>query len=104
MESRRDRPKQGIGGAGLFAARAFRASSAHALEGPMKPLAIVFALTATPAFAHLGHLGEAAGHGHWIAAGALGAAALAAWLAAKGRKAKPEAEPQDSEDAEGAEA
>lgn len=25
----------------------------------------------TPAFAHLGHLGEAAGHAHWIGVGAI---------------------------------
>lgn len=70
----------------------------------MKPLAILVALTATPAFAHVGHLGEVAGHGHWIAAGALGAAALAAWLAAKGKGKSAEAEPEDEGDAEGAEA
>lgn len=35
----------------------------------------------TPAFAHWGHVGELAGHGHWIAIGAAAtAAALAAWL------------------------
>jgi len=70
----------------------------------MKPLAILFALTTTPALAHIGHLGEVAGHGHWIAAGAVGAAALAAWLAAKGKGRKAEAEPEDGDEPEGAEA
>ena len=35
-----------------------------------------------PASAHMGHVGEAAGHAHWIGLAALsGAAALAAWIA-----------------------
>jgi len=70
----------------------------------MKRLSVIFAAFATPAFAHVGHLGEVAGHGHWIAAGALGAAALAAWLAGKGKKTEAEPEPDETEDAEGAEA
>lgn len=61
----------------------------------MKALSILFAVIATPALAHVGHLGEVAGHGHWIAAGALGAAALAAWLAGKGKKADADAEPEE---------
>ena len=70
----------------------------------MRLLAIFFAMIATPALAHIGHLGEVAGHGHWIAAGAVGAAALAAWLAAKGKGKKAEADPEEAEDPEGAEA
>lgn len=72
----------------------------------MKTLVTFFLLLSTPALAHVGHLGEAAGHGHWIAAGALGAAALAAWLAAKGKgkKADAESESEETEDPEGAEA
>ena len=61
----------------------------------MKALSILFAVIATPALAHVGHLGEVAGHGHWIAAGALGAAGLAAWLAGKGKKAEADAEPEE---------
>jgi len=61
----------------------------------MKTLFAAITLTATPALAHVGHLGEIAGHGHWIAAGALGAAALAAWLAGRGKKADAEAEPEE---------
>jgi len=61
----------------------------------MKIFAVIFVFVASPAFAHVGHLGEVAGHGHWIAAGALGAAALAAWLAGKGKKADADAEPEE---------
>jgi len=67
----------------------------------MKTLIAIMILTATPAMAHIGHLGEVAGHGHWIAAGALGAAALAAWLAGKGKKAESDGEPEEeTEEAE----
>ena len=67
----------------------------------MKSLDHPICVSATPALAHVGHLGEVAGHGHWIAAGALGAAALAAWLAAKGKGKKAEAEPEpETEDEE----
>ena len=49
------------------------------------------------AFAHGGHLGELAGHSHWIGWGALVAgAALAALL---GRKPKPEDSAEDTESA-----
>ncbi|MEO0496234.1 MAG: DUF6732 family protein [Pseudomonadota bacterium] len=52
-------------------------------------------LIATPAWAHVGHLGEVAGHGHWIAIGA-GAAAIAIGAAvAKLRGAKKET-PEDA--------
>lgn len=50
---------------------------------------------ATPAMAHWGHLGEVAGHGHWIAVGAIGAAAL---LAAA--LAKPKIEDEEDEEGE----
>ncbi|MDJ0612275.1 MAG: hypothetical protein QNJ29_01260 [Rhizobiaceae bacterium] len=47
-----------------------------------------------PAFAHAGHIGELAGHAHWLAVGAaVAAAALAAALAKqKGKKEKGEDE------------
>ncbi|MEL6735030.1 MAG: DUF6732 family protein [Pseudomonadota bacterium] len=61
---------------------------------------------AQPAYAHWGHVGEVAGHGHWIAIGAgIGAAALAAWLA-RGRKSKDDAQDSadlENEDAQGVE-
>ena len=44
-------------------------------------------LWADGALAHVGHLAEVAGHGHWLGAAAIGAAiALGAWAAAKGKK------------------
>ncbi|WP_293441642.1 DUF6732 family protein [Planktotalea sp.] len=44
-------------------------------------------LWANTAMAHVGHLADVAGHGHWIGAAALGAAiALGAWAASKGKK------------------
>lgn len=50
-----------------------------------------FAGSAVPASAHLGHVGELAGHGHWIALGALGlAAGLAAAAAFLDRKKRRE--------------
>ena len=71
----------------------------------MKRLSVFLCVFATPASAHIGHLGEVAGHSHWIAAGALGAAALAAWLAGKGKKTEEaEPEPEEAEELEGAEA
>jgi hypothetical protein len=56
------------------------------------------ALTGAPqmALAHVGHVGELAGHSHLLGYGALAAAAVLAALAARGRKAKP----QESETAE----
>lgn len=51
-------------------------------------LAILIITAAGPALAHVGHLGEVAGHGHWLGAAALGAAiAIGLWqgLRAKGR-------------------
>ena len=44
---------------------------------------------ASTARAHVGHLGDLAGHDHWVAAGAIGAAiALAGWNILKGKKDK----------------
>jgi len=52
----------------------------------------------TPAFAHPGHLAEAAGHGHWLGAAALGAA-IAIGLVA-GLKAREKAKAKDADDAD----
>ncbi|MCF6444912.1 DUF6732 family protein [Nereida sp. MMG025] len=55
-------------------------------------------LSTTAASAHPGHWGELAGHDHWIAAGALGAAAAAAlWGWLKGKKDDEEATEDDPE-------
>ncbi len=53
----------------------------------------------TPAYAHLGHLGEVAGHGHWIGLGALAGAAILAGLLGKGKKT-PEAKSEDEPETE----
>jgi hypothetical protein len=50
---------------------------------------------ASAANAHVGHIGDLAGHDHWVAAGAIGLAGLVAvWGALKGKKDAPRAEPE----------
>ncbi len=53
--------------------------------------------------AHLGHVGEVAGHDHWVAGAAIGAAIAAViWGALKGRKdpePEEEAKPEEVEEA-----
>ena len=67
----------------------------------MKYLAFVTALFASPAAAHVGHLGGAAGHDHWIAGIAIGiAAGITLWGLAKGRKPDPEEAEEDDESEE----
>ena len=52
--------------------------------------------TAVPAHAHMGHVGELAGHAHWIALGAAAAAAaLAAVLTLVDRDEEDDAEETD---------
>ncbi|MES0809985.1 DUF6732 family protein [Roseibium sp. SCPC15] len=54
------------------------------------------AILPTSAFAHGGHLGELAGHSHWVGVAALAGAALVAGLVAlKGRKQKDAEDAQD---------
>ncbi len=60
-------------------------------------LALLATLLATPAQAHIGHLGEVAGHGHWIGLGALAGAAILAGLLGKGKPAQPNPETDDPE-------
>ena len=49
-------------------------------------LTFFFALSAAPALAHPGHIGEIAGHDHWLAGAAIGAAiGIAIWGAIKGK-------------------
>jgi len=56
-------------------------------------ITMIFASVATPSFAHIGHLGEVAGHGHWIA---LGGIAIAGAIALLGARKKPkDADAQD---------
>ncbi|PTX57508.1 hypothetical protein C8N43_2178 [Litoreibacter ponti] len=60
-------------------------------------------LSAMPAAAHVGHFGELAGHDHWVAGAALGAALAASlWGALKGKKdeqAEPEEQAEEEETA-----
>jgi len=56
---------------------------------------LIAAQAAAPASAHIGHLGEVAGHGHWIGLGLIaGAGILAGWL---GTGDMPEAETDEDE-------
>ena len=49
--------------------------------------------------AHVGHFGDLAGHAHWVAAGAIGAAsALAGWNILKGKKDKEAEVDAEAED------
>ena len=54
--------------------QAFCSTSLRVITGPA-PATII--LASETAQAHWGHLGELAGHGHWIAAGLAAAAAVA---------------------------
>lgn len=58
--------------------------------------ALPVAAVPLPAFAHLGHVGEVAGHGHWLGYGALVAAAAALALLAKQRRREEKAEENDA--------
>ncbi|MCR9135415.1 MAG: hypothetical protein NXI27_05435 [Alphaproteobacteria bacterium] len=59
---------------------------------------LLFVLTVSMAHAHVGHVGELAGHAHWVGLAALiGAAAMAA-LAAKSKKNdKDRVEPEEGD-------
>lgn len=65
----------------------------------MRLILTALILLPAPALAHIGHLGEVAGHGHWIA---LGGIAIAGAIALLGNRKKPE-ETQVEEDAPDAE-
>ena len=66
-------------------------------------LSLTLIAIASSASANIGHVGEVAGHDHWIAAGALGLAlGLTLWAALKGRKDQnTEATEEEAEEAEG---
>ena len=63
---------------------------------------IAFSLTPGAALAHVGHVGELAGHDHWIAIAAVGVAA-AVWAAGKLKGEAAETEADDEAQAESAE-
>lgn len=69
----------------------------------MTRIIITFTLlfSAAPASAHVGHVGPLAGHDHWVAGVALGAAlAVSIWGTLKGKKNAQEAEADTQDDAE----
>lgn len=66
-------------------------------------LTLVLALmtAAGPALAHIGHIGEVAGHGHWIALGGIAIAGAIALLGGRKKKtedAQTDEDPQTEEE------
>lgn len=60
--------------------------------------AIIMIVFAGPAAAHIGHLGEVAGHGHWLGAAAIGAAiAIGLWQGLRGKAEATETEDSDAD-------
>ena len=77
--------------------QAFCSTSLRVITGPALTTII---LAPASAQAHWGHLGELAGHGHWIAAGLAAAAAVAGLAITRPRKeseATDEAVPDEPE-------
>ncbi|KZL19274.1 hypothetical protein PsAD2_02025 [Pseudovibrio axinellae] len=70
----------------------------------IKPAFLIgcWALSSTAAFAHAGHLGELAGHSHWVGVAAVAGAAIIAGLAAKAKKRAASKEDGTRESADGA--
>jgi len=66
---------------------------------------VLYFCAANSAFSHVGHVGELAGHAHWIGVGAIAVAAALAALLAKARQKNSadevEAESGDEIEAEG---
>jgi hypothetical protein len=73
------------------------------------PIPVLVAI-GTPAAAHVGHLGDVAGHDHWVAGAAIGAAVvIGLYGALKGRRKvagqeqdPPRTEPDQTEEEAGA--
>ena len=79
--------------------QAFCSTSLRVITGPAPALTSII-LAPASAQAHWGHLGELAGHGHWIAAGLAAAAAVAGLAITRPRKeseATDEAVPDEAE-------
>ena len=79
--------------------QAFCSTSLRVITGPAPALTTII-LAPASAQAHWGHLGELAGHGHWIAAGLAAAAAVAGLAITRPRKeseATDEAVPDEAE-------
>lgn len=69
-----------------------------------RALVLIFCFVGTAASAHPGHLGELAGHDHWVAGAAIGLAILLGLREAlKGRKDKADTEAEEEVEAEGEE-
>ena len=54
----------------------------------------------SPALAHLGHMGELAGHAHWLGLGAAITAGVLAALLVKGKRKKSDDDEESSEEGE----
>jgi len=65
--------------------------------------ALILVLSPSAAVAHLGHVGEAAGHDHWLGVAALAAAGIAALVGWRKRRQEAK-EPEGGVDEEGPEA
>ena len=79
--------------------QAFCSTSLQLITGPAPALTTII-LAPASAQAHWGHLGELAGHGHWIAAGLAAAVAVAGLAITRPRKeseATDEAVPDEAE-------
>lgn len=83
--------------------------NAQGLSATAKPLKgsfqmrtfLLLLLSTSAAQAHVGHLGEFAGHDHWVAGAAIGAAiSLAGWQLLKGDKTEDKEEAPETEEAE----
>ncbi|MCF2905766.1 hypothetical protein L0666_12280 [Octadecabacter sp. CECT 8868] len=61
-------------------------------------LALFISFAVSPALAHIGHIGEVAGHGHWIALGGIAIAVGIAALGARKKSDDTQAEEDASED------
>jgi len=68
----------------------------------MRPfVALTALLGAGAAQAHTGHLAEAAGHGHWLGAAAIGAAiAIGLWAGLRGRRGEDDTEQAEADPVE----
>jgi hypothetical protein len=63
-----------------------------------RSLILIAILTPQAALAHVGHIGELAGHSHWIALGALGLATVVGALASRGGKRSEQPEDDAASD------
>lgn len=66
----------------------------------MRIILTALVLLPAPASAHLGHIGEVAGHGHWIALGGIAIAGAIALLGARKKDRDSEAKADPEGDAE----